>query len=81
MIIVAYNTIEEAEQIIIEKKSLGYILIEIANIAGGKFLAFRVSNEMDLLQIQNIELINDSLNQSEIILDLGIRIQMLEMGV
>lgn len=45
MIIIKYTTEEEGQQIIAEKTSQGYTLIEVQNITEGNFLGFLEPNE------------------------------------
>ncbi|AEY64838.1 hypothetical protein [Clostridium sp. BNL1100] len=45
MIIIKYTTEEEGQQIIADKTSQGYTLIEVQNITEGNFLGFLEPNE------------------------------------
>jgi hypothetical protein len=52
MIIVKYETEEEADQIKIDKIGLGYILVEVSNITEGNFLGFQESGYVPPVQEQ-----------------------------
>lgn len=71
MIIIKYTTEEEGQQIIVEKISQGYILIEVQNITNGNFLGFLEPNETlpekDKTELQILKetvdtLVTDNLN-------------------
>ncbi|WP_024834146.1 hypothetical protein [Ruminiclostridium josui] len=74
MIIIKYTTEEEGQQIIAEKTSQGYTLIEVQNITEGNFLGFLESNETlpenDKTENQKLQdmidtLIMDNINMQE----------------
>lgn len=82
MQIVQYQTEEEKQQIIAEKTAIGLHLIEIQNITEGNFLGFDDHpNPRPIMPNEVDELTKDKVNMQEIMLDIGIRLQMLEMEV
>ncbi|MNP28570.1 hypothetical protein D3C76_1215400 [compost metagenome] len=79
MIIIKYETEEEAEQIIYEKQEDGFTLVEVTNITEGNFLGFQGSEWTPSIYPKPLE---ERINENtEYLIDVDYRLSIIELGL